>query len=243
MIGSSLEKECSGCVKNGELDQYENLLMIAHPPNVKQLFLLSYLLQRSIIFYLLLKSEGQQICDHLANAHFVDDKSLLDKRMQLHEKTTMNIDKVQAKESFDEWFQRNCKENFVSIFVTLLTMAQVICVTSLGVMRNIEKAQDAELVKVAKKENEQTWAEENETCVVYAIVPTCSSYWYGGSTSLRLLGMELSVLFLQFLLHLNCGDWRSLYVLRLLSLKVKHEDKFLLKGGRIVVSHLLSTRP
>ncbi|KAL6140216.1 hypothetical protein ACLB2K_058516 [Fragaria x ananassa] len=111
MIGSSLEKECSGCVKNGELDQYENLLMIAHPPNVKQLFLLSYLLQRSIIFYLLLKSEGQQICDHLANAHFVDDKSLLDKRMQLHEKTTMNIDKVQAKESFDEWFQRNCKEN------------------------------------------------------------------------------------------------------------------------------------
>ncbi|KAL6140215.1 hypothetical protein ACLB2K_058515 [Fragaria x ananassa] len=112
-------------------------------------------------------------------------------------------------------------------------MAQVICVTSLGVMRNIEKAQDAELVKVAKKENEQTWAEENETCVVYAIVPMCSSYWYGGSTSLRLLGMELSVLFLQFLLHLNCGDWRSLCVLRLLSLKVKLEDKFLLKGEEL----------
>lgn len=127
MIESSLERECSGCMKNGELDQYENLLMTAHPPYVKQLFSLSYLLQWSIIFYLLLKSEGQQICDHFANAHFVDDKSILDKRMQLHEKTTMNIDKVQAKESFDEWVQRNCKEN-------CMTNAKLYIITHTGVI-------------------------------------------------------------------------------------------------------------
>lgn len=61
-----------GSGKKGELHYLE----------VKRLLLLSYC--QAITFYLLLKSEGQPVCDHPVISRLVDIKALLDKVSIFH---------------------------------------------------------------------------------------------------------------------------------------------------------------